>query len=974
MSAFNQQRDAGRPSFRVEVATRDAETDIEAKNALRDLQEYGLRELANARSLKIYAFSGALSHRDADRLAGELLTDPVVEMFSVNQPIFPERGKLEHLVEIARRPGVMEPSEASILKGMAELGCQVDRLRLGRRYIFNGPVSKNVLYTAVARVLANPVIEQVSIDGALNLLDDGNNRPFRDRRVIDIVNLGEADLDNLSKTGQFYLSPEEMRAVQAHFAALGRNPADVELETIAQAWSEHCSHKTFRGKVRHREGDAPAESIGNLLKSTIIQTTRELNRPWCWSVFEDNSGVVDFNGDYGIAFKVETHNHPSAIEPYGGAGTGLGGVIRDPLGTGLGGKPILNTDVFCFGPPDLPPDDAPPGAPHPLRVLKGVAAGVRDYGNRMGIPTANGAICFDRRFTGNPLVFCGNLALIPRGMAAKRSPKTGDVALVVGGRTGRDGIHGATFSSVELHDKSEAVSSGAVQIGNPIEEKKVVDFLLSARDAGLYSCITDCGAGGLSSALGEMGAECGVRVELDRVPLKYDGLSHAEIWISEAQERMVIACDPANLPALGELARIENVEIARIADFTGDGRLTLCFHGIQVAQLDMDFIHRGIPMPERESEWRAPDLREPEPIPDENYSRALTALLSSWDICSKEWVIRQYDHEVQGGSVVKPLVGRDNDGPGDAAVVVPILGDPTAIAVANGIKPRFSDIDPYWMAALAIDEALRNLAAVGAPVDRAVLLDNFCWGNCNKPDRLGGLVRAARACRDMALAYGTPFISGKDSLNNEYASGDDTVSIPGTLLISALSVMPDCRLAVTMDAKKAGNHLYLVGPTRNELGGSHYYALRGELGANIPKVKPELGLRIFQAVNQATRTGLVAACHDCSEGGFAVAAAEMAFAGGFGIEADVSLLPVEGEAGPAARLFAESPSRLLLEVEEAKAAGLEGIFDQAGIPYARVGGITAQPRLVLLDDGQKLIDVDVGKLKTAWLSPLPGIL
>jgi phosphoribosylformylglycinamidine synthase len=770
------------------------------------------------------------------------------------------------------------------------------------------------------------------------------------------------------------MSLEEMRVVQNRFTALGRNPTDAELETIAQTWSEHCSHKTFRGRVRHRENGGPAETIENLLKTTIVHATRELNRPWCWSVFEDNSGVVDFNGDYGVAFKVETHNHPSAIEPYGGAGTGIGGVIRDPLGTGLGGKPFLNTDIFCFGPPDLPRDETPPGALHPLRILKGVVAGVRDYGNRMGIPTVNGALCFDRRFLGNPLVFCGNMALIPRDMAARRRPRAGEVALVIGGRTGRDGIHGATFSSLELDDKSEKVSSGAVQIGNPIEEKKVLDFLLAARDAGLYSCVTDCGAGGLSSALGEMGEECGVCVDLDRVPIKYRGLSYAEIWISEAQERMVIACDPIHLPALKELARIENVEITNIAEFTGDGFLTLRFHGVEVGRIDMDFLHRGMPMPERESEWNAPSLREPPPVLDEDYADMLLRLMANWDICSKEWIVRQYDHEVQGGTMIKPLVGIESGGPGDAAVVTPLLGDFRAVAVANGIKPGFSDLDPYWMAALAVDEALRNLVAVGAPVDRAVLLDNFCWGNCDKPDRLGGLVRAARACRDMALAYGTPFISGKDSLNNEYAAGDRTVAIPGTLLISAVSVMPDCRRAVTMDAKRSGDSFYIVGYTRNELGGSHYYALRGETGANVPKVDPRLGLRIFRAVNQAVEDGLVAACHDCSEGGFAVAAAEMAFAGGFGVDADISLLPAEGEIPISARLFSESPSRLLIETATGRDSDLEALLSRTGIPFARIGIVTTFPNLVLREKGRKIVDIPITALQSVWRDAIPNIL
>ncbi len=974
MALYSSADEKEKKTYLIEVAVRDPALDVEARSALHDLQEYGMPELANARSVRLYALHGPFSPTDVDTIASELLADPVVEMFSVNQPVFPSRDNLDHVVEISKRPGVMEPSEASALKGVSELGYQADWLRIGRRYIFNGPVSKNALYIAVTRILANPVIEQVSIDSPLKLAKAETELSYHDRREIKLEGLSDEELEKLSLSGQLYMSLEEMKAVQHYFSGLGRNPTDVELETIAQTWSEHCSHKTFRGKVSYRENNGPVEEIDNLLKSTIARATRELDKPYTWSVFEDNSGVVDFNGEYGIAFKVETHNHPSAIEPYGGAGTGIGGVIRDPLGTGLGGKPILNTDVFCFGPPDLPQDEVPQGALHPLRVFKGVVSGVRDYGNRMGIPTANGAICFDKRFIGNPLVFCGNLAVIPREMATRRKPKPGDIALVVGGRTGRDGIHGATFSSVELDENSEMMSSGAVQIGNPIEEKKVTDFLLRARDAGLYSVITDCGAGGLSSALGEMGADTGVRVDLEKVPLKYEGLTYYEIWISEAQERMVIATDPSNLTALLALAKEENVEITPIATFCDDHHLTLLWHQQEVARLDMEFLHEGVPAPRRDAVWNTPVHPEPEPVENEDYNQTLAQLLSHWDLCSKEWVIRQYDHEVQGGTVIKPLVGIANDGPGDAAVVTPLLGNTRAIAVSNGIKPGFSDIDPYNMAALAIDEALRNLVAVGASVEQAVILDNFCWGNCNKPDRLGELVRASKACYDVATAYGTPFISGKDSLNNEFAVAGDVIVIPSTLLISAMAVMPDCRKAVTMDVKQEGNVIYLVGLTREELGGSHYYALREMIGNTAPTVDPRLGTKVFSSISKAADAGLVSASHDCSEGGLAVTLAEMAFSGGLGIEADIAAIATDGDVSVPARLFGESASRLVLEVSPDHAEQVERIFTENGAPFARIGQVTAAPALVVKNGDSILINTEIDSLKSAWQRPINEVV
>ena len=499
--------------------------------------------------------------------------------------------------------------------------------------------------------------------------------------------------------------------------------------------------------------------------------------------------MIDFDGRYALCFKVETHNHPSAIEPYGGASTGLGGVIRDPLGTGLGAKPIANTDVFCFAPPDFPHDKLPPGVLHPRRILKGVRAGVADYGNRMGIPTLNGAILFDERYLANPIVMCGTIGLMPKEAAQTGRQQRGDLIVLVGGRTGRDGIHGVTFASGLLTGESEAVSASSVQIGNAITEKKMVDVLLRAREQGLYRRITDCGGGGLSSAVGEMAAETGARVYLEKVPLKYSGLSYTEIWLSEAQERMVLAVPPDSAEALISLFSSEDVEATVIGEFTGDRRLKLFYQGNLVGDLDMEFLHNGLPQLEREAVWTPPQYPEPEFAQPPDLGDDLKKILGSWNVCSKEWVIRQYDHEVQGGSILKPLVGANNDGPGDGAILRPVLDSEMGVIISNGINPKYGDIDPYWMAASAVDEALRQVIAVGGSLERVALLDNFSWGNPEKPDRLGGLVRAAQGCYDIALAYGTPFISGKDSLYNEYETDKESICIPPTLLISAMAVM-----------------------------------------------------------------------------------------------------------------------------------------------------------------------------------------
>ncbi|MBI4227654.1 MAG: phosphoribosylformylglycinamidine synthase, partial [Candidatus Omnitrophica bacterium] len=578
-------------------------------------------------------------------------------------------------------------------------------------------------------------------------------------------------------------------------------------------------------------------------------------------------------------------------------------------------------------------------------------------------------VLFDERFAGNPLVFCGTVGVLPRSAVGK-SVTPGALVVVAGGRTGRDGIRGATFSSAALTAESEAVSATAVQIGNPITEKTLADAVLEARDLHLFTAITDCGAGGLSSAVGELGEACGVRVDLEKAPLKYAGLSYADIWISEAQERMVLAVPPASLERLMAVCRKHQVEATVIGAFTDTKRLVLFFHGLQVADLDMSFLHHGVPRPPRPARWVAPALTEPSLAPPADLTPTLLALLARWDSCSREPIIRRYDHEVQGGSALKPLVGAQHDGPSDAAIVRPDLHAARGLIVANGINVRYGDLDPYWMAAAAIDEALRQIVAVGGSLDRVALLDNFCWGDTTRPEILGSLVRAAQACYDMATAFGTPFISGKDSLHNEYRVGEDRRSIPGTLLISALGVMPDVTKAVSMDVKAPGHLLYLVGVTKPELGGSAYYALQGAVGAQAPVVDPARALATFQALSRATAAGLVRACHDCSEGGLGLAAAEMAFAGGVGATIRLSAVPTEGAMDrDDMLLFSESTSRFLVEVTPGQQAAFEQAL--AGVPHAVIGETVAEPTLTMMGKGgTPVVQAPLDALKRTWQQPL----
>jgi len=935
----------------------------EALRVQAEASELGLEDLEAVAASRGFLIEGDLERDQLRDAAARALIDPIAERFDLLACPEPASHGAEQTVHILLKPGVTDPVAQSALNVLQAQRLDVRDVRSIRSYRLQAsPASRSTL---LRRVLSNEAVEQAVI-GPLPFDQLERGTPYTFRKIeVPLLEMSDADLERASREGGLALSLEEMRTIQAHFRGLGRDPTDCELETIAQTWSEHCSHKTLKGRIEF-EG----EVIDSLLKQTIFKATQDLKLDWLVSVFEDNAGVVRFDEEIDVCFKVETHNHPSAIDPYGGANTGIGGVIRDPLGTGLGAKPIANTDVFCVAPPDTPFECLPVGTLHPKRVLKGVVAGVRDYGNRMGIPTINGAVCADERYLSNPLVFCGTVGTLPRGSAAKRV-EPGDRIIAVGGRTGRDGIHGATFSSAELTGSSEELSGGAVQIGDPITEKKLLDALMIARERRLYRSITDCGAGGFSSAIGEMGAEHGAEVELARAPLKYEGLSYTEIWISEAQERMVLAVPPEHRDALIDVFRGEDVEATDLGRFTDTGRLELRYEGQPVADLSMRFLHEGRPQVARPARYK-PAPQEPADVSGlEDANAVLLELLADWDIASKEWIIRQYDHEVQGRTLLKPLVGPSEDGPGDAALILPRWGSERALAVGCGINPRYGDLDAGAMAACVIDEAVRNVVAVGADPDRIALLDNFCWGSPEHPETLGALVAAARACHDTALALGTPFISGKDSLYNEYTHEGQRRSIPPTLLISAIGQVPEARRGVTMDLKEPGNTLLIVGETRAELGGSVLMKALGRSEGFVPRVDPTTARATFQAVFRAIQAGLVRSCHDLSEGGLAVAAAEMAIAGRLGLSLSLRDVPCAAEAAEdATLLFSESPSRFLVE---ARPDAVPELLDLLGaLPVGRLGEVTGPahddaPRLTVRGlDGRVRIDAPVAQLRECW--------
>ena len=987
----------------------------------------------------VYLIGGTLDANACNRLARELLADPVTQSWtwkrmhgSASGPasgeILSTAGTLpDAIVEVHPLPGVMDPAADSVkIAAQALLGSDVE-VRTGARYDFWG-VSKAQARAIVEQHAANPVIHTI-FDEPYHpeSFPHGSAYELKIREVA-IREIGDDALDRLSRDAHLFLSRDEMKAIQAEYRRLGRDPREIELETLAQTWSEHCVHKTLKSTIRYsgeRCGDHQRPGhvvqsdgtvmIHNLLKTTVAGATHELMGKnnflegpgvrlgvapidWCLSVFVDNSGVIAFDDQNAICFKVETHNHPSAIEPYGGAATGIGGCIRDIIATGQGAKPIASTDIFCVANADLSP--IPRGCIAPKRVLSQVVSGIRDYGNRMGIPTLNGTVWFDDRYVGNPLVFAGCIGMMPRNLT-HGTVQMGDVIVAIGGRTGRDGIHGATFSSAELTDTHADEFSHAVQIGNAITEKSALDAILAARDhvqGCLYHGLTDCGAGGFSSAVGEMGATIGADVHLDRAPVKYAGLSPTEVWISEAQERLVLAVPVENLDVLRAICADHAVEMSELGTFgTADQSIVLRWNGTEVGRLDTHFMHAGIPSPVREAVWDsnwskknagfAGSRTQFGAIPTRSISHAICALLSHPNIASKAWIIRQYDHEVQGTSVVKPLVGIGEGGPGDAAVIAPVVGSSRGLAIGSGLASGLAS-DPYIMGLAAVDECVRNLVCVGADPSRIAILDNFCWPSCKDPHNMGALVRAAWACYDAAKAYRTPFISGKDSLNNQFVTEDGrTIQIPPTLLISGFAIVNDIHKSCTMDLKGAGNSIVLVGSTSKRLGGSHWALLAGideSSSLEMPCVDLTQGPRIAAAVAHEIASGVIRSAHDCSEGGFLVAVAEMAFAGGIGAQVDLAKMPISqaeksaaisaaGDAfDPYALAFAEDPSRYILEVKSSDAHALRARFAAAGIPSAIIGQTDSSSELRVCHG-----DIDLGfesleKLRAAWSSGSSG--
>ncbi|WP_420641312.1 phosphoribosylformylglycinamidine synthase subunit PurL [Candidatus Leptofilum sp.] len=980
-------------TYRIQIRPKTAVNHTKLVQAAHQL---GLTHLTAIHPSRLIFLQGHLTPEDATRLANELLVDPVTERLEIGDWSLDAAQNLQspisnlHFIETTLLPGVTDPPADNLRRAAELLGISsLERVATGQCFELAGDLSQTDKQRLATELLANPVIQRFAIDEPIS-------PPFfayqaGDGLVEKIALRGADDeaLLTISQERRLALNLEEMQAVRAYYEQEGRDATDVELEMIAQTWSEHCVHKTFKAIIEF-EGPLPGQTSGSerqtidgLLNTYIRAATEKVNKPWVHSAFVDNAGIVAFDDLFDLAFKVETHNHPSALEPFGGANTGVGGVVRDVLG--VSARPIANTDVLCFGLPDTPQEALPVGVLHPRRIAEGVIHGIEDYGNKMGIPTVNGSIHYHPGYTANPLVYCGCLGILPHGSHVTE-PQPGDLIIAIGGRTGRDGLRGATFSSMEMDVATSEIAGTAVQIGHPIMEKQVQEVVLQARDAQLYTAITDCGAGGFSSAVGEMGEKLGATVQLENITTKYPGLRPWELWLSEAQERMVLAVPSTNLPALQAICDGQDVELVNLGTFGNDGRLHIYFGDKLVGNLTMHFLHDGLPPRHMTAKWELTDpanvtLSPGHPL---TLSDRLLALLSHPDIRSKEEVIRRYDHEVQGGTAVKPLTGVQNHGPSDATVLVPQnslqkeIGDwrvetesqsPKGVALSNGICPNYTDLDPYAMAWAAVDEAMRNVVAVGADPDQVSILDNFCWGNPNLPDRLGSLVRCAQGCYDAAVSFQTPFISGKDSLNNEYTGADGKKhAIPGTLLISAIGIVPDVSKTVTMDLKQAGNFLFMVGDTRAELGGSHFNQVggRAEGSRTVPQPVPD-SLTRMRRLHRAIQAGLVQSCHDCAEGGVAVALAEMCIAGRIGAELQLIHVPRDWHAAYSTDevvLFAESLSRFLVEVRPEDAPRFRELL--ADVPHACVAVVGGESLVVNGRTGESSLTLTVEEMEQAW--------
>ena len=1030
---------------RIEVAMRPEYADPAAASAMRrlELAHPDVRKKVRwCRMIDVYWLDMPCSREELIPACTEIFWDRVLQWLFTGNLIPSAAGKhggVPDLMESAPiRPGHFWALERRFRPGVTDnIGrttMEAFEIVLGRKLtganaasgslmLLEGPELNEEILGVIARdVLCNELIE------TWTLLPDHElrkNDRFHQERVkrdvpqvtmrksgakaaeaepVRLDGLSDLDLETMSRKRLWAFSVAEMRAVRDHFSdpkqmerrkSLGLSlPTDVELEVIAQTWSEHCKHKIFGAQIKYKDSSAeksgPAadipHEIDSVFKTTIVGTTEQLPKSWLLSVFEDNAGIVAFDDDDAFCIKVETHNSPSALDPYGGALTGIVGVNRDILGCGLGAKPIFNTDVFCVATPDYS-QTLPERLLHPRRILDGVRRGVEHGGNKSGIPTINGALVFDDRYLGKPLIYCGTGGFMPRMIGGTSNARRcevkeivpGDRIVMIGGRIGKDGIHGATFSSLAL-DESSPVS--AVQLGDPITQKRVADFLLEARDMGIYRGLTDNGAGGLSSSVGELAQlSGGATMDVGLARTKYPGLKPYELVVSESQERMTIAVPRESLSVFMALAERRGVEASDLGEFTDSGTFEIFYNQKRVASLDLEFLHKGLPRLQLTAEWtgrpKSGTVRQ-QPFEDDG-PKKLLEILGRPNIASKEWLIRQYDHEVQGASVIKPLhtfspgTPQAFSGPNDAGVVKPKATSTAGIAVGCGINPKLSDVDPFLMAQAAVDEAIRNILCVGAefgqPESLMALVDNFCWPDpVGDPLKTAWLVRACYGLRDAAMALGVPLVSGKDSMKNDFKGRRDgkdvVISVPPTLLMTAIGRVPDIRLARTADFKNPSDSIYLIGGNRLGLVGSEFQAMGGAVGMEPRVGEPDWkeAYKIYGWLGgaQGKEQSRVRSLHDVSEGGILTAVVESLLARGLG-----AAIRVPDELNPWDFGFGEGFHSFIASVGEADVAVIESEWNNYQIPYKRLGLVTSGERLEVSWESKNWA-VDTKRLRAAW--------
>ena len=891
----------------MRLTIRTKGTDPRSAALLADAHALGLSEITGIEVADVVYFAAQLGAADKKSMEA-VLVDPLLQTATWTAP---NTG-----VETTLLAGVTDPAATAVALAASIIGVPDMNVATGTHFNILGELQDDTVPTLARRLLANQVIERWAPAPLEPTFIDSTAAAEHTVEYVAIRDLDDDALQALNKERGLSLDLAELHVIADHYRSVGREPTDVELETLAQTWSEHCAHKTFRARITLDTG----VEVMPLMKH-LRGCTDAINAPFVRSSFVGNAGILCYMPGVTVAVKAETHNHPSAIEPFGGSNTGVGGVIRDVMGAAH--HPIAITDILCFGPTDFPANQLPDGVLHPRLIESGVIAGIADYGNKIGLPTVAGAVLYDTGYLANPLVYAGCIGVAAEGEWELSGPHPGDLVVVMGGRTGRDGLRGATFSSATIDATTGDVAGASVQIGDPITEKLLIDVM---RDCiGLYTAVTDCGAGGLSSAVGEMAEGVGADVDVSLAPLKYPGLQPWEIWLSEAQERMVFAVDPARWAALLAVGARHGVEAVSLGAFTGDGVLRVRSGDLTVLEMDTHFLHDGrpqrtmtavLPTPQR-APVAAPTCADPASV--------LLKLLAHPNIASKEHIIRRYDHEIRGATVVRPLVGEQHDGHADGVV----LAEPTdthGLAIGIGVNPWYGITDPQHMAYAVVDEAIRNIVAVGADPSSVALLDNFSWGDPRRPSTLGELVAAVDGCCAAATAYRAPFVSGKDSLNNEYLGSDGARhSVPPTLVITAIAHHPNPDRAVTPDLKQAGNVLVLVGNTASEFGGSHFTMVTGD-GGDSPVPAPDAASpHRYRALHRLLRTGRVRSCHDLSEGGLAVAVAEMCIGGRLG--ASIDTLPHDDLV---TSLFSESTGRFICEVSPENIAWfLNGLAEPA---------------------------------------------